>query len=67
MPKIIQPQDVTLADLKERFSLQKSTDESFFNECWEYLPELTDLEKQYLERVKTNYMAGLCQNGKIVR
>jgi hypothetical protein len=55
MPRIIQAQDVTLADLKERFSLEKSTDERFFDECLENFPELTDLEKQYLERVKTNY------------
>lgn len=34
MPKIIQPQDITLADLKERFSLQKSTDESFLMNVW---------------------------------
>ncbi|NJM19546.1 MAG: restriction endonuclease subunit R [Richelia sp. RM2_1_2] len=65
MPKIIQPQDITLADLKERFSLQKSTDESFFDECLEYLPELTDLEKQYLERVKTNYIS-LVENSPLL-
>jgi hypothetical protein len=65
MPKIIQPQDVTLADLKEQFNLQKFANESFFDECLEYLPELTDLEKQYLERVKTNYIS-LVENSPLL-
>jgi hypothetical protein len=55
MPRIVQAQDLTLADFKERFDLQKSTDERFFDECLENLAELTDLEKKYLERVNTNY------------
>ncbi|NJL61969.1 MAG: restriction endonuclease subunit R [Methylacidiphilales bacterium] len=65
MPRIIQAQDVTLGDLKERFDLQKSTDERFFDECLENLPELTDLEKQYLERVKTNYIS-LVENSPLL-
>jgi hypothetical protein len=68
MPKLIQAQDVTLTDLIEKFSLEKSVDDNFFSEYSEYvdnLAEITDLEKQYLDRVKTNYIS-LVENSPLL-
>ncbi|MBD2409358.1 restriction endonuclease subunit R [Nostoc calcicola FACHB-389] len=56
MVQFIQAQNVGLAYLEERFSLQLAEDEAFFTEWFENLPEITDLEKQYLDRVKTNFL-----------
>jgi len=66
MSKIIQAQDVTLAYLKEKFSLQKSLDDSFFYEYVDNLAEITDLERQYLDRVKTNYLS-LVENSPLLK
>ncbi len=66
MPKIIQAQDVTLTDLKEKFSLEKTIDDNFFSEyVVDNLSEITDLEKQYLDRVKTNYIS-LVENSPLL-
>ncbi|QSJ18863.1 restriction endonuclease subunit R [Nostoc sp. UHCC 0702] len=59
MVQVIQAQNVTLSYLKEKFALQKSEDENFFTEWFDYLPEISELEKQYLDRVKTNYLSVL--------
>ncbi|MBN3897727.1 MAG: restriction endonuclease subunit R [Nostoc sp. NOS(2021)] len=56
MMQVIQAQNVTLAYLKENFSLHKSEEEQFFTEWFDYIPEISELEKQYLDRVKTNYL-----------
>ncbi len=56
MIQFIQAQNVGLAYLEERFSLQLAEDEAFFTQWFENLPEITDLEKQYLDRVKTNFL-----------
>ncbi|MBW4556251.1 MAG: restriction endonuclease subunit R [Trichormus sp. ATA11-4-KO1] len=56
MVQFIQAQNVGIAYLEERFGLQQTDDESFFPEWWDNLPEITDLERQYLNRVKTNYL-----------
>ncbi|MBW4673980.1 MAG: restriction endonuclease subunit R [Desmonostoc geniculatum HA4340-LM1] len=56
MIQVIQAQNVTLAYLKKKFALHKSEDEQFFTEWFDYLPEISELEKQYLDRVKTNYL-----------
>lgn len=59
MVQVIQAQNITLSYLKEKFALQKSEDEHFFTEWFDYLPEISELEKQYLDRVKTNYLSVL--------
>ncbi len=47
--------DITLAYLDNRFHLQLVEYENFFGE-WQYnLPEITDLQKQMLDRVKSGY------------
>jgi hypothetical protein len=57
MVQVIQAQSIGLAYLEERFGLQLSEDERFFTECLENLPELTNFDKQYLDRVKTNFLS----------
>ncbi|WP_414568087.1 type I restriction endonuclease [Nostoc sp. CCY 9925] len=56
MVQVIQAQNVTLAYLKKKFALQQSEDEQFFTEWVNNFPEISELEKQYLDRVKTNYL-----------
>ena len=56
MIQVIQAQNVTLAYLKQIFALHKSEDEQFFTEWFDYIPEISELEKQYLDRVKKNYL-----------
>ena len=56
MIQIIQATNLTLRDLKTRYSFQKMADDQFFREWVDNLPELTDLEKQLLDRVKANYL-----------
>jgi len=56
MIQVIQAQNITLAYLKQKFALHKSEDEQFFTEWFDYIPEISELEKQYLDRVKNNYL-----------
>ncbi|HEY9803635.1 type I restriction endonuclease [Anabaena azotica] len=56
MVQIIQAKNIGLAYLKERFGLQRVEDEAFFTEWLDNLPEITDVEKQYLDRVKSNFL-----------
>jgi len=56
MVQSIQAQDVSLEYLEERFKLKKVNDETFFVEWFDNLPEITDLEQQYLNRVKDNFL-----------
>lgn len=56
MVQFIQAQNIGIAYLEERFGLQISKDETFFTEWFEFLPEITEIEKQYLDRVKTNFL-----------
>lgn len=65
MVQVIQAQNVTLAYLREKFGLQKSVNEDFFTEWFDNLPEITDIEKQYLDRVKTNYLS-LLENAPLL-
>jgi Type I restriction enzyme R protein N terminus (HSDR_N) len=55
MTPIIQAEKVTLYDLKTKFNLCLVEDNQFFWEWQESLPELSDQEKQQLNRVKANY------------
>ncbi|MDZ8035618.1 type I restriction endonuclease [Nostoc sp. DedSLP04] len=56
MVKAIQAHNVSLADLEAKFGLKQAENEDFFTEWFDTLPEITDIEKQYLDRVKTNFM-----------
>jgi len=57
MVNIIATGDITLGQLKNEFGLQKSNAPDFFPE-WQIAPIApTDLERQYLDRVKTNFEA----------
>ncbi|MEH2335640.1 type I restriction endonuclease [Nostoc sp.] len=56
MVQFIQAQNIGLAYLEERFSLQLVEDETFFTEWFDNLPEITDLEKQDLDRVKLHFL-----------
>jgi hypothetical protein len=56
MVQIIQAQNINLAYLEEKFQLQKSDSEDFFSEWLQNLPEVNDLEKKFLDRVKANFL-----------
>ncbi|BAB74203.1 hypothetical protein ACN23B_12590 [Anabaena sp. FACHB-709] len=56
MVQFIPAKNIGLGYLQERFGLRLSADEVFFKEWFDSLPEITDLEKQYLDRVKTNFL-----------
>ncbi|MEH1818932.1 MAG: type I restriction endonuclease [Nostoc sp.] len=56
MVEVIQAHNVSLTYLEARFGLQQTEGEDFFTEWFDTLPEITDIEKQYLDRVKTNFM-----------
>jgi hypothetical protein len=56
MAQIINASEISLAELKERFSLQRSPDPNFFSETKETLPDLSEIERIALERVKQNFL-----------
>ena len=47
---------VSLKTLKENFGLEFATDPNFFSEWRSPYPDLSDLERQTLDRVKTNFL-----------
>ncbi|MDY7015900.1 MAG: restriction endonuclease subunit R [Cyanobacteriota bacterium] len=55
MIQTLQAKDITLEELETHFHLQRVEDPQFFTEWQENLPELTDWQKQLLDRVKTGY------------
>lgn len=55
MVQTIQARNVTLRDLETKFGLQLVKDEQFFREWQDNLPEISDLEKQRLDRVQESY------------
>lgn len=55
MVQIIQAKEITLLDLENRFGLQLVEDDQFFREWQDNLPEITNTEKQQLDRVKASY------------
>jgi hypothetical protein len=55
MVQTIQAKDITLLELETEFRLQFVEDEQFFTELFVELPEITQLEKQQLDRVKASY------------
>lgn len=55
MVKTIQAKDITLHELKRVFNLQFVEDDQFFREWQDELPEVSESEKQFLDRVKASY------------
>lgn len=56
MVQSIQAKDITLNQLRTIFGLQLTEDEDFFREWQDDLSEITDIEKQKLDRVKAGYL-----------
>ena len=55
MVQTIQAQNVTLNDLRTKFKLQY-VDDQFFREWQDNIPEVSELEKRSLDRIKSNYL-----------
>lgn len=55
MTETIQAKDTDLRYLIDNFGIQLVFDDSFFQEWQEDLPEINDLDKQLLDKVKTGY------------
>lgn len=49
-------ENITLADLRDKFNLQRTQNRQFFPEWFDSLPEITDLEKTTLDRLKDRYI-----------
>ena len=56
MVQTIPAQDITINDLKIKFNLQHTDERQFFREWQDNLPEVSESEKQLLERIKTNFL-----------
>ena len=57
MVQVIQAQNLNIVFLEEKFGLRLADSDQFFTEWLNALPEITDLQKQYLDRVKVNYLS----------
>ena len=55
MVQILQARNVNIQDLIDQFGLQLVRDRQFFTEWQENLPELTDQEKQFLDKVREGF------------
>jgi hypothetical protein len=55
MVQTIQARDITLLELETLFGLKLLEDEQLFREWQDNLPEITDTEKQRLDKVKASY------------
>jgi hypothetical protein len=55
MVQTLPAKQITLLDLTEKFGLQLVADAQFFREWQDDLPEITEEEKQRLDRVKASY------------
>ena len=55
MTQSFQAKTLTLRDVKTKFNCQLAEDEQFFREWIDDLPEITDEEKRYLDKVKAGY------------
>ncbi|MGG6242587.1 type I restriction endonuclease [Nodosilinea sp. AN01ver1] len=55
MVSVIPASQVSIALPEERYGLREATQPDFFSEWTQGLGELTELEKQYLDRVKTHF------------
>ena len=55
MVQTLPAREISLHQLKEKFALQLVENEQFFREWQDDLPEITEAEKQRLDRVKASY------------
>lgn len=55
MVSVIPDSQASIAFLEDRYGLREATQPDFFSEWARGLGELTELEKQYLDRVKTHF------------
>jgi hypothetical protein len=55
MVQVLQAKAVTLRDLIDQFNLQLVQDQQFFPEWQQNLPDLTELERQFLDKVRDGY------------
>ncbi|MBW4581335.1 MAG: restriction endonuclease subunit R [Tildeniella nuda ZEHNDER 1965/U140] len=55
MVQTLQARNVTLRHLIDNFGLQLIRDEQFFREWQDVLPDITDAEKQFLDKVQEGY------------
>ena len=55
MTQSLQAKTLTLREVKTKFNLQLAEDEQFFPEWIDDLPEISDEEKRYLDKVKAGY------------
>ena len=56
MVQTISAEQLTLYQLEKKFALQQVENEDFFPEWQGILPELTEVDKEQLERVKSNFL-----------
>ncbi|GAB1537535.1 hypothetical protein NUACC21_01800 [Scytonema sp. NUACC21] len=55
MVQTIQGKDITLLELETLWGLQLIRERQFFREWQDNLPEITELEKQQLDKVQAGY------------
>jgi len=55
MTQTFQAKTLTLRDVKTKFNCKVAEEEQFFREWIDDLPEITDEEKRYLDKVKAGY------------
>ncbi|EGK87750.1 restriction endonuclease subunit R [Microcoleus vaginatus PCC 9802] len=55
MTQSLQAKTLTLREVKTKFNLQLAEDEQFFPEWIDDLPEISDEEKRYLDKIKAGY------------
>ena len=56
MTQTIQAKDIDLRYLIDRFGIQLVEKDDFFREWQDDLPEITDLDKQLLDKVKAGFL-----------
>jgi flagellar assembly factor FliW len=56
MVQTIQASELTLREVEQKFNLQENLDLSFFPEWQNNLPEFTEIEKQTLDTIKSNFL-----------
>ena len=55
--QVIQASNLSLNEVQERFNLQRVWDNNFFTEWQHNLPEVTNEEKRWLDKVKDDYLS----------
>ncbi len=57
MLETITPRKITLKKPEKKFDLQRVIEPDFFQECRDNLPEISELQKQLLDKVKAGYLS----------